>query len=154
MARRPGRSGVKEQEAASVAALLGKKSAADALALAAEHFRSLPVVALTREEMANNKPDPTMHAKTAKAELGAVAAFVSHSWSDSGDAKYDELRIWAQSNEGETIWLDKACIDQQNIDANLMALPIFLSGCRSLLVLAGPSYSTRLWCAAVCPRSP
>ena len=27
-----------------------------------------------------------------------------------------------------------------------MALPVFLSGCRSLLVLVGPTYSARLWC--------
>ena len=35
-------------------------------------------------------------------------------------------------------WLDKGCINQDNIDDNLAALPIFLSGCqRSCL---GPSY--------------
>ena len=42
--------------------------------------------------------------------------------------------------------LDKACIDQANIDANISTLPVFLSGCRTLLVLAGPTYATRLWC--------
>ena len=26
-------------------------------------------------------------------------------------------------------------------------MPIFLAGCRQLLVLAGPTYPTRLWCA-------
>ena len=142
-----GRSSVKEQEAASVASLLGKKSVSDALALAVAHFRALPLRELTKAEMEKNTPDPAMHAKTLKAELGGVAAFVSHSWSDSGDAKYEELQLWARDNEGTNdVWLDKACIDQTNIDANLMALPVFLSGCRSLLVLVGPTYSTRLWC--------
>ena len=65
--------------------------------------------------------------------------------------------------------LDKACIDQtvrrcrsvlgrtpprisprhpaaQNIDANLASLPIFLAGCKQLLVLAGETYASRLWC--------
>ena len=41
---------------------------------------------------------------------------------------------------------DKACIDQSNINSDLRCLPIFLSGCRSLVVLAGPTYSQRLWC--------
>ena len=142
-----GRSSVKEQEAASVASLLGKKSVSEALALAVAHFRALPLRELTKAEMENNKADPAMHAKTIKAELGAVAAFVSHSWSDSGDAKYEELQLWARDKEGANdVWLDKACIDQTNIDANLMALPVFLSGCRSLLVLVGPTYSSRLWC--------
>ena len=34
-----------------------------------------------------------------------------------------------------------------NIDASLMALPVFLAGAKQLLVLAGPTYSTRLWYA-------
>ena len=80
---------------------------------------------------------------------GCISAVVAVDVSDPGDAKYEVLQLWAsRDGEGEKsdIWLDKACIDQTNIDANLMALPVFLSGCRSLLVLAGPTYSSRLWC--------
>ena len=44
------------------------------------------------------------------------------------------------------IWLDKACIDQQNVEASLAGLPVCLSGCKSMVVLAGKSYVTRLWC--------
>ena len=51
-----------------------------------------------------------------------------------------------------TIWLDKACIDQQNIQASLAGLPVYLSGCDSMLVLIGKTYLSRLWYAAVCPR--
>ena len=40
----------------------------------------------------------------------------------------------------------QACIDQTDIDANLAALPLFLSGCKNLVVLAGITYPTRLWC--------
>ena len=29
-------------------------------------------------------------------------------------------------------------------------LPIFLSGCRTLLILAGPTYCSRLWCVLEC----
>ena len=38
------------------------------------------------------------------------------------------------------------CIDQDNIEVNLRCLPVFLSGCKSLLVLAGSTYTSRLWC--------
>ena len=38
------------------------------------------------------------------------------------------------------------CIDQNDIDAALACLPVFLSGCKGMLVIAGPSYTTRLWC--------
>ena len=146
-----GKSGSKEQEAASVAALLGKTSAADALAQAQSRFRGLPLLALTVEEMAHNKPDPEMHAKTVSARLGEVNAFASHSWSDGGNAKFERLHEWATDlglDPAKTLlWLDKACIDQMNIDASLMALPVFLAGAKQLLVLAGPTYSTRLWYA-------
>ena len=65
--------------------------------------------------------------------------------------KYAVLAGWARAFEKEhgrtpTLWLDKACIDQGNIDASLSGLPVFLSGCKRLLVLAGPTYAQRLWC--------
>ena len=41
---------------------------------------------------------------------------------------------------------DKACIDQNNIQQSLACLPIFLAGCQMLLVVAGPTYCSRLWC--------
>ena len=43
------------------------------------------------------------------------------------------------------LWLDKACIDQQNISASLACLPVFLSGCKQLLIVPGPTYVHRLW---------
>ena len=41
---------------------------------------------------------------------------------------------------------DKACIDQGNIQQSLACLPAFLAGCQTLLVVAGPTYCSRLWC--------
>ena len=41
---------------------------------------------------------------------------------------------------------DKACIDQGNIQQSLACLPVFLAGCQTLLVVAGPTYCARLWC--------
>lgn len=42
----------------------------------------------------------------------------------------------------------QACINQADIAANLACLPVFLSGCRELLCLAGATYATRLWVRA------
>ena len=42
--------------------------------------------------------------------------------------------------------IDKACIDQNNIDRSLACLPVFLAGCQKLLIVAGPTYTRRLWC--------
>ena len=39
----------------------------------------------------------------------------------------------------------QACIDQQNIDASLACLPVFIAGVKELLCLVGPSYAERLW---------
>ena len=41
---------------------------------------------------------------------------------------------------------DKACIDQNSIQQSLACLPVFLAGCQTLLVVAGPTYCSRLWC--------
>ena len=41
----------------------------------------------------------------------------------------------------------QACVSQGNVDADLAHLPVFLSGCRGLLVLLGPTYTSRLWYA-------
>ena len=83
---------------------------------ASRNFRAQPLSVLTREVLLNNQPDPTLHAKTVAAELGAVDAFMSHSWSDDGSAKFDSLHEWAAAlcEEGKgrlgadvLIWLDK-----------------------------------------------
>lgn len=109
-----GEAGSKEQAAASIAALLGKNSGAEALAAARQHFRALPLSSLSIEEMQHNKPDPAMHAKTVQARLGAIEAFVSHSWSDEGEAKFECLQAWgalanvtSSNATGAHIWLGK-----------------------------------------------
>ena len=58
---------------------------------------------------------------------------------------------WARKHretagEEPTLWLDKACLNQHNVQDSLACLPVSLAGCRQLLVLAGPTYASRLWC--------
>lgn len=173
-----GERGSQQQEAASVSSLLGRRSATMALSHAVKNFRAMPLESLTREHLMDNKSDHALEALTVSADLGEVEAFLSHSWHDDGSAKFDRLREWAVDEKlvDELVWLEylrsgsnpgldsqasselllssprvssKACIDQLNIDQCLEGLPIFLAGCSTLLVLAGPTYATRLWvCAA------
>merc|ERR1712228_73065 len=42
--------------------------------------------------------------------------------------------------------LDKCCIDQGSIETHLRCLPVFLAGCRRIVVFCGPTYLCRLWC--------
>jgi len=78
--------------------------------------------------------------------------FVSHSWSDDPEQKWRALELLAesfQSHHGRfpTFWVDKFCIDQRQIADGLRLLPVNVMACRQVLVLCGPSYPQRLWCA-------
>jgi len=44
-----------------------------------------------------------------------------------------------------TFWLDKVCIDQDNIIDGLKVLPINVTASHRMLVLCGKSYASRLW---------
>jgi len=78
--------------------------------------------------------------------------FLSHSWHDDAELKYSQLEAVAEEFKSKnlrypTFWLDKVCIDQQNIADGLKVLPINVMSCRKMLVVCGPTYPTRLWCA-------
>mmetsp|Transcript_40389 Transcript_40389/g.98001 ORF Transcript_40389/g.98001 Transcript_40389/m.98001 type:complete len:566 (+) Transcript_40389:81-1778(+) len=139
--------------AASIAALINEgdgATPAEVLEKAKKRFRGLPFLALSATDLSSSQ-DSGLQGRTVPKLLGQVDCFISHSWHDSGELKWSALQKWArdfQSREGHSpmVWLDKACIDQSDISANLACLPIFLSGCRYLVVLAGPTFCSRLWC--------
>jgi len=131
--------------AATVAGLVGGRSASEALKHGTATFRGLPLQSLALSDLTTND-DTGLHAKTVKASLGEVHAFLSHSWHDEADAKWEVLSAWGAKKQTPLLWLDKACIDQQRIDESLAALPVYLSGCQDLLVVVGPTYTRRLWC--------
>ena len=73
------------------------------------------------------------------------------SWRDDPHEKWAMMQAWrarfkAEHSREPLVWLDKACIEQGDIDANLMCLPVFLAGCSTLLVVYGPTYLSRVWC--------
>ena len=145
-----GAKGSQQQQAASIAALVGGVNANIALANAEKRFTILPLGSLTQADLTSSM-DTGLNKRTKHAQLGECDAFMSHAWCDDGVAKYASLQEWAKPyvERGQgmpSIWLDKACIDQGNIDASLASLPVFLPGCKTLLILPGPGYTSRLWC--------
>jgi len=77
--------------------------------------------------------------------------FVSHSWKDSPELKWNAIRRVAASFEAEygrepTFWIDKYCVDQSNITSSLRYLPVYVDMSHKVLLLLGDSYFTRLWC--------
>ena len=131
----------------------------------AEHIyeEDLAASGLSGERVGPAKPDDLLRAtsademrsRTELAPLGSCSGFFSHSWRDEEElpgAKYAALCAWAHdyrlAHDGAspTVWIDKACILQSNVSEELACLPIFLAGCQQLLVCAGPTYSSRLWC--------
>ena len=100
-------------------------------------------------DLASSNDD--LRGRTQPGVLGECTAFMSHSWRDDAAAKWHTLSSWANAyaaahNGSPLLWFDRACLDQQNIDESLSMLPIYLSGCKLLLILAGETYTTRLWC--------
>ena len=156
---RLGGGGSEEEEAAAISALVAGAHPAVALANAAKMFRCLRASSLTEEDLAGaalgvSSSAAELAAKTEDAQLGEVTCFLSHSWRDEDAAPGQKFKVfasWAREHEQTTgreptLWLDKACIDQTNIDQCLACLPVFLSGCEILLIVAGPTYCSRLWC--------
>eukprot|EP00429_Kryptoperidinium_foliaceum_P005659 CAMPEP_0176027434 /NCGR_PEP_ID=MMETSP0120_2-20121206/13453_1 /TAXON_ID=160619 /ORGANISM="Kryptoperidinium foliaceum, Strain CCMP 1326" /LENGTH=532 /DNA_ID=CAMNT_0017360639 /DNA_START=13 /DNA_END=1611 /DNA_ORIENTATION=- len=137
--------------AAGIAGFIGGCTAEDALKKASSRFRCIRLADITFEDIQDNSPTPGLFERGIHTHLHSCDAFVSHSWREDPVAKWEALQAWRKSFLKEykrepLVWLDKACIDQNNIDEDLQGLPIFLSGCSTLLVLCGPTYLSRLWC--------
>ena len=143
--------------AATVASLLGGVGTRETLSLAKRSFRCISMDTLVAGDFDSNSttstsgPGRSLIEHTTASEFGGVDAFISHSWSDCGSEKWAALKQWSDEFEREhgrapLVWLDKACIDQLRIAESLACLPVFLGGCRELIVLLGPSYPSRLWC--------
>ena len=120
---------------------------------AVEMFTAVPFSALKRDTFCSSTSGQEQQLPAVRrVKLGEVDAFVSHSWGDDGDEKYLALWAWASQFRNERgreplLWVDKCCINQEDIQRSLRGLPVYISGCNQLLVLAGPDYCSRLWCA-------
>ena len=160
LARRFGGEEGQWRAAAVIACLATRKGSSEEamqmmMTAAEARFRTMPFVNLRADDFTRKAGDPLaddeLRARTEKATLGEIDAFLSHSWHDDAAKKWTTLSKWADENtrvDGKPpkLWFDRACIDQKNIDDDLATLPVFLSGCKNLLVLAGETYPCRLWC--------
>ena len=81
--------------------------------------------------------------------IGECDAFVSHAWIDEHmhrGMKYATLEKWASAaTEPPKLWLDRICLSVSNLEQTLPLLPVFIIGSKSLVMITGPAYSTRLW---------
>merc|ERR1712125_181985 len=103
------------------------------------------------EDVSYNHPNAALFALASWCDIGQCDAFISHSWSDDGAAKWAAMQSWragfvVANNREPRIWIDKWCIEQSNLEVDLRALPIYLHACRKLVVLCGTTYLSRLWC--------
>ncbi|KAG8460936.1 hypothetical protein KFE25_010687 [Diacronema lutheri] len=81
-----------------------------------------------------------------------VDAYVVHSFYDSMDLKAAALEGWAQRWEARhgrppTVFMDVLCADPSLRPwEHLQHMPAYLAKSKSLLILAGPTLTDRLWC--------
>ena len=115
---RLGGRGTEAEEAAAVAALVGRSDPDAALERAVTLLRCLPASRLNAADLADSlttapPAGPTLHARTEPAAMGQVTAFLSHSWSDEKEApgaKHALVSRWARRRQeitGKeiTLWL-------------------------------------------------
>ena len=81
----------------------------------------------------------------------AIDFFMSNSWHDDKDAKWEKLvqiasDFYKDHGRYPTFWLDKVCVDQTRISDCLKVLPVNVMACKRLLALCGHTYINRLWC--------
>jgi len=137
--------------ASGIAAFLGNKTAKMVMELAQSNCKYVSMDKLKKEDMRRSTPDASLGVYATECCLQDVDAFMSHSWHDPPDEKWEAIQTWrrrfkAQHHREPRVWIDKYCIDQNNIEASLVCLAVFLAGCHTLLIIAGPTYLSRLWC--------
>jgi len=80
--------------AASVSALLGNRDMKEVMAISQQHFRKVQLKNIKHEDMMKSDPDPELYFASEAAVLGDVDVFLSHSWHDSAQLKWDALQAW------------------------------------------------------------
>jgi len=137
--------------ASSVAAFLGSQTSRKVMELAQDTCRFIALDKVTEKDMMSPSPDASLKRLSTPCQLQDIDAFLSHSWQDACGRKWEALQAWRKSFKAHhqrepRLWIDKYCIDQQNIEHSLMCLPVFLASCHTLLIIAGETYFDRLWC--------
>lgn len=139
------------RSASSIAAYIAHEPSDKIIEKAQKSCRYISLDLVTEADMQKSTPDPTLQQLSSLGRLEDIDAFLSHSWHDPPAEKWAKLQQWRQQFKADMhreprLWIDKYCLDQNDIRSSLTCLPVYLAGCQRLLVLAGPTYLTRLWC--------
>jgi len=141
------------KDGAFLAALIADIDPAELMTRGMQRLRRVKITDLDLEVMSQNKSDnATVEKYSEKCAVGDIDFFISHSWSDDPVLKVQAIaevaaEFRASHGRDAWCWLDKLCIDQTDIANDLQCLPVFVMACKRLLILSGPTYPTRLWCA-------
>ena len=123
------------------------------LKMGRKNLRCVDWAALSPKVLRQNSPSFSDFRLSRPANRGEVIDFfVSHSWSDSPAQKWRAMQLvveqfYQKNGRYPTFWIDKFCIDQNEIADGLRVLPVNVMSCRKMLCLSGKTYHNRLWCA-------
>merc|ERR1712203_731209 len=105
--------------AAGIAGLVGDCSVEDALKEATQRFRCISLDRVCFDDLKESQrgEENSLFSRTEKCRYHACDAFISHSWHDSPEAKWQALQQWRTSfvsahGREPRVWFDKACINQ------------------------------------------
>ena len=141
-----------------IAELIGDEDPDELMEHSATRFRRLPIQEITLErlhhEYYKNAKWADLKHLSEPCDLEEIDFFISHSWFDDPQQKFDALlklkdEFEQEHNRSPTVWFAKLCTNQREqleIDEDLKCLPFFITGCERLLVLLGDTYPDRLWC--------
>ena len=87
---------IEHRTAISVAGFLAGESSDNVQSIARKLFRAITLERVLKKDMANASPDPELIKMTTPATLGTVDAFLSHSWQDDSDLKWEQLQAWGE----------------------------------------------------------
>ena len=87
----------------------------------------------------------------AKRARSTHARLSSRSWWDDPSERFAAFQAWRAEFKREhkreaTVWLDKYCMQSDDAARSLPCLPLYVSGCRNLVLLRGPTLLGRMWC--------
>ena len=130
--------------AAGVAAMIGDHPIEKIKATTQRCFYGVNFSLVTLKHIEENTPNPELFALANRARFDEVDWFVSHSWRDNPPAKFRALqqarnKFCHEHKREPVVWIDKFCLDQTAIEANLMCLPVFLAACKELVIVCGPT---------------
>ena len=110
----------RSNEAAALAALIGTFGSKQALSRGQATLRAIVASDLCEDDFLVNRPNPDLVGKVRKCRPGQVDCFLSHSWSDDGQEKWQALQMWCSAfqtvyQREPLIWFDKASIETDNL---------------------------------------